>query len=226
MKSKWKYFSTWWIIKRKQLFNLLLPKGNYYTRFVIVCTGRSGSTLLHTYLNSHPQIWSYGEILRKRLVKEKPIISLERMVFKPHTKAIRAIGLKMFYDYREQEAYQRAFEEVVNDRDIKVIHLTREDKRQQLISLKRAEETGIWSSTSKLQTKVEVDFSAEELVAYEKKINSSATEIRSLFASHQMLEVTYEALTTDAQEVLSRVQQFLGVKPKRLFTLLIKQGDG
>lgn len=46
--------------KIKRLF--FLPKSKSYSRFVIVCNGRTGSNMLVSYLNSHPEILCFNEV--------------------------------------------------------------------------------------------------------------------------------------------------------------------
>lgn len=54
------YFRTVSAIYLKRAANLIPAfKGRDYTAFAIVGRARTGSTLLHTYLNSHPQNFVY-----------------------------------------------------------------------------------------------------------------------------------------------------------------------
>src|SRR5688572_9500988 len=95
------HLRTYLIIKKKELLNYVRSKGHHYTSFVILCEPRTGSTLLHTFLNFHPNIRSYGEILRE-LVEKNNNLNLNVLnanIFKPHAKHLQAVGLKLFYFY-------------------------------------------------------------------------------------------------------------------------------
>lgn len=94
MRFWFKYFRTWLIIKKKQLLNLFPQSKNNYIRFAIICAPRSGSNWLHTLLNSHHNIISYGEILRKTHVNNptQKLPTLNELVFYPHHPSIKAVG--------------------------------------------------------------------------------------------------------------------------------------
>ena len=143
MNSNLLHLHTWLIIKRKQLLNFFPGKGRHFTKFVIVCAPRSGSTWLHTLLNSHAQIFSYGEILREtcEVNPQKQLPSLEELVFYPHHASIQAVGLKVFYEYKTNEPFRRSFQDIAADPSVCIIHLIREDKAAQFKSLKQAEAT-------------------------------------------------------------------------------------
>jgi len=222
----WRYLKTWLIVQRKRLLRLIdKSKGEDFTRFVIVCAPRSGSTMLHTYLNSHSQILSHGEIIRRRIEQGEDVISIKEFAFSPQSKKIKAVGLKLFYEHMDQKGFKVAFDEVLDDDEIKVIHLQRRDKRKQFLSLRKAEKSGAWSSTLKQKEEVEVSITEQEYVDYEKEQQQLVDRVRERFAGHEVIEVSYEELVKDPKHELERIQQFIEVEPKKLFTLLQKQGE-
>src|SRR5687767_1263907 len=95
------------IIKKKKWLNALSSKKNKeFSAFIILCEPRSGSTLLHTFLNYHPHIMSYGELLRENLEARKILHTPESLVLlKPHSSRLKAIGLKIFYEYTDDDRY-------------------------------------------------------------------------------------------------------------------------
>jgi LPS sulfotransferase NodH len=227
------YLRTYLIIKRKQVLNAIsLSKSKKYTPFVILSEPRSGSTMLHTYLNSHTQIKSYGEVLRENIeanaiVKETtPYINT--LAFKPHTPALKAIGLKLFYEYYEDPRYAESFKYIVNRNDVKIIYLIRRDILKVYVSLKIAQKTNVWSSvksaTNGTQPRITID--RHDYIKFREEHLRHRRLFVSLLKDHPLLEVAYEDLVQNPQPILNSIQQFLGVKPKALFTLLKQQNPG
>lgn len=220
-----RYLRTWLIIKRKQFLNFFPSKEKKFTKFAIVCAPRSGSTWLHTLLNSHPKIISYGEILRENHEtnpKEK-LVSIHELVFHLHHSSIKAIGLKLFYEYENDKVYQNSFNEIIKDKSIHIIHLVREDKSAQFKSLKRAEKTQKWSSGKSKEQTISVTIDPDELGDYQRNVLISEEHIDDLFLHHPLLKIKYEDLLSDQKSVLATAQIFLNVKPRKLFSLLKRQ---
>jgi LPS sulfotransferase NodH len=223
------HLRTYLIIKRKAILNTLdIRKKSDYTPFIILCQPRSGSTLLHTYLNSNPQIKSHGETLRERL--EEDITALEGanicdLIFHPYTPGLKAVGLKIFYEYSTSNGYKEIFQQIVNKKDIHVIHLVRKDTLKLFTSLKIAEKTNVWSSLKasviNLQHKITID--PTEYEGFLKTFNSHHQTMNRLFENHPCLTVEYESLVRNPEMILESIQRFLKVKPRKLFTLLKKQ---
>lgn len=222
------HLRTYLIIKQKQFVDAIsLRKTESYTRFVILCEPRTGSTLLHTYLNYHPHIRSYGEILRENAEENKSIAHepVKTYVFKPHAAQLKAVGLKLFYSYYQAPPFHDAFQEVIKMQDVKVIHLIREDILQQYVSHNIAKQSGEWSasrSDSKNEYRkllVDLNHLKQFVTAYYQK----RALIKGYFAHHEKLDITYERLKDDTEHVLAEVQQFLKVEPRKLLTLLQKQ---
>lgn len=229
----WYYFQylrTYLIIKRKQWLDKMSGmKGLDYTAFVILCEPRSGSTLLHTYLNSHSQVISYGEVLRMELEKTsqpKKADPLSDIVFTSHAKQIKAVGLKLFYSYVDDPDYARSFDQLVARKDVKVIHLVRKNLLELYVSLKTAEQTNVWSATrpSAKVTPITVDVDDySKFIATHKR---QETRMADLFKDHTMLTISYDDLAQAPEQTLLTVQKFLGVQPQNLFTLLARQSQG
>ena len=225
MKFKLLYLRTWLIIKRKQMLNFFPAKGKCFTKFVIVCAPRSGSTWLHTLLNSHAQIFSYGEILREtcEVNPQKQLPSLEELIFHPHHASIQAAGLKVFYEYETIESFKKSFQEIVADPSICIIHLIRKDKTAQFKSLKQAEATQQWSSGKPADKQKPIIIEPGEFEIYQNDLIQKEKEIDLMFLQHPCLKITYEDLFDQHEKLCSSIQEFLKVKPRKLFSLLQKQ---
>lgn len=227
------YLRTYLIIKRKQLLNAIsLSKSKNYTPFVILSEPRSGSTMLHTYLNSHTEIKSYGEVLRENIeanaIATETTPYIESLAFKPHTKALKAIGLKLFYEYFEDPRYSSSFNYVINRKDVKIIYLIRRDILKVYVSLKIAQKTNVWSSVKSAgnEPRPKITIDRNDYIQFREEHLRHRRLFVTLLKDHPLLEVAYEDLVQNPQPVLKSVQQFLGVKPKALFTLLKQQNPG
>ncbi|ARS37159.1 Stf0 family sulfotransferase [Pontibacter actiniarum] len=224
------HLRTYLIIKRKQLSNAVSrQKGRGYTPFAILCEPRTGSTLLHTYLNFHPQVMSYGEVLREKRVaglytSPQPVSAY---VFKPHSPQIKAVGLKLFYSYLQDPFYQSAFDEVMQRKDVRIIHLVRKDLLKQYVSLEIAKKTKVWSAdrahVKPEREKMHID--CEDLTRFLDLYMQNQNYLKGLFQQHEVLSIAYEGLSERPSEVLEEVQRFLGVQPRTLLSLLQKQSS-
>lgn len=223
-----KYFQTWFIIKRKQILNRYFSSQNHYLQFAIVCAPRSGSNWLHTLLNSHPNILSKGEILRRTYESKmlEEIAPIQDLIFHSQHTSIKAVGLKLFYQYLNNENYGKSFQEVIDNADISIIHLVREDSLAQYASLKRAEDTQRWSQSKSSDKAASIIIDHKDFINYQKEIQEKKSIIKDLFMKHQVLEVCYEQMVTRPHETLIGVQEFLNIKPRKLFSLLQKQSTG
>src|SRR5437879_1043027 len=119
--------------------------------YVITCPARTGSTMLVHLLRSHPEICSHDEVFSSPgtiggmtgtyLIKcraepdfvnylsaEKdrdPIKFLYKIVLDLQGK--KAVGFKLKHDELVLPGYRGLREEIVNDRDFRIIHLRREN---------------------------------------------------------------------------------------------------
>lgn len=217
------------IIKRKAILNAIDPRQtSNYTPFIILCQPRSGSTLLHTYLNSNPEIKSYGEILQEAIKKNTQALheaNIRDLVFDPHSPTIKAVGLKIFYEYTGNTKYKEVFKQIAEQNEIHVIHLVRKNTLKLFTSLKIAEETNVWSisKASEANTLHKVEIDPKEYESFLKTHKSYKELMSRLFENHPCLTVEYELLSNDPQTTLKSIQRFLKVEPRKLFTLLKKQ---
>ena len=216
---------TIYITRKKQLISKFWPvKFAPKTKFIILSKPRTGSTLLHTLLNSHPNIYSYGETLR-RVGVNKTGFTLNNEVFKDHPKSIMAVGLKIFYHYFEDNNFNQFFDEVRRNQHIKIIHLLRNNDLDTFISLKNAEKTNQWSIEKDLPYSQirSLNPDINEFKEYLKYSNNLQQSITQAFEKHQTLDISYEMLVKNQKICLNEIQDFLGVPQKKLFTLLKKQ---
>lgn len=222
------YLQTLFILYQKRLIERLsFTKSHDYTPFIILCPARSGSTLLHTLLNAHPNVHSHGEILRHASEKTHHLPSglLKNQVFKPYSKNIKAVGLKVFYEYSDQ--FKGEFAELTQYPNLKVIHLYRNNMLDAFLSLKKAELFQQWNDTQAVKNRSldPVTIDPEKFKKYISEQTSYRSSVLSIFKDHEVLHISYEQLTSKKDQALEKVTHFLNISPKKMFSLLKKQNQ-
>lgn len=216
-----------------------------YQPFVILGTARTGSTMLWSYLNSHPDILCmrgvYGstnkinfgkyywdlpeEYQSEELIKlrnERPIEFLENYVFKEYSKPYKAVGFKYFYDH---DRHLSNMNEVACYFDanpaIKFIHLKRDNLLATLFSYKRALAQQEWTSA---KPDYKTSLSVQECNDYFLDILTYQKRFDELF-TNRTLQVNYDNMLNDTQQSLQTIQKFIGVKQMKLSTITNKNKE-
>jgi LPS sulfotransferase NodH len=213
---------------RNLLIRFLSPSHSEYTRFVILCHPRTGSTLLHTYLNSHWNVISYGNLVgmdfKQRVLEKGQTVDsfLYTETDHPYPSFIKAAGFKFFYQYSEFD-WSRFMLEFLHNHDYKVIHLRRRDHFRTAISYLLAKQTSAWSSG---QVHEPVTLDAYEVIKAMKALGEYENQFFQIAKDFNNIEVLYEELAEEPDKVLAAIQSFLNVPHRRLISVLKKQhGD-
>ena len=197
-------------------------------RFVILAAPRTGSNMLCSMLNSHPQVLCHHELFNPEGIHyaldhrageldfgspaerdRDPEGFLARLWQQPGGAA--ALGFKLNRDQNDT-----AFNAVLADPDIRKIVLLRRNRIQTFVSEAVARETGRWESYafSDLRPypgKIYVDVrQLREHVACNQAYHAALHE-RLAATGQQCLDVAYEDLAEPAEQ--ARILQYLGVAP-------------
>lgn len=183
-----------------------------YVPFIVLTRSRTGSNLLLSFLNSHPNVFCEGEIFAK-LNGADPLRKLERTFGKqPHH--IHAKGFKIFY-YHPLDAEATAFwAELERRTDIRIIHLTRENILRTLVSRKIAGIKGSWTGTSFDKSDSHdksVILTADELEEGFLQTQAWEDSAERQFNRHPILRMTYEQITTAPAASYQALSDFLGI---------------
>lgn len=208
-----------------------LFKGKNYTKFVVVARPRTGSNMLLNSLRTHPNVQVFGEILRggadtatKEAVKRSAKNYFEENIFKRYAESIRAVGFKIFYQHPVWDQTGTVWPCLQAMRDLRVVHLKRQNLLRILVSAKIARKTDIWKqSGAEQETDKRITLTAEECMEFFQKAVNQEKETDERFAGHPVLQLTYEDLTSQYHLQMKLVQEFLGVKPLQLPQKTIKQ---
>ena len=207
--------------KTKQILNgLPFFKSDNYTRFLIVGHPRTGTSLLHTFLNSHWNILSLNEPLTNT--------TDSRMLFKKYPKLIKAIGFKYFYEYTEDASKRNTLIELLKNKNIKIIKIERKNYLRTYVSHCIAEKTNEWSSTELKHYSIDYKkiFLTKEAClnafAQYKKNEQDTNAIIKKF-NIPVFETEYEMLIQQPNELMFAIQKFLGVSQLTPQSLLLRQ---
>ena len=139
------------------------PGSGGYVRFIILSAARTGSNLLASSLNSSPEIVCFREIFK---VREKHVVDynvagydrfngedlalrsddfkafLRERIFCSHPVDVHAVGFKMPYNHFW--GYEGLLPWLADDEELRVVHLQRRNILRMLLSLRVAEQTGVY----------------------------------------------------------------------------------
>lgn len=216
-----------------------------YRLFIILGTARTGSTLLWSYLNSHPDILClrgifgstnkinfgkfYGDLPEecqsKELIKlrnERPVEFLNSFIWKEYSKLYSAVGFKYFYDHNRHQLNKSALTEYFKlNTGIKCIHLKRDNLLAALFSYKRALYQKQWQNAD---PDYRVSIPIEECNKYFVRILESQKQYDELFKD-RILEINYNNLINNTGRTLEDILEFIGVEKMSLTTETIKNKE-
>ena len=242
-KSKRYYHKT-----RDYLYQKKVLSGNrLYKKFIILGTGRTGSNMLMSALQAHPQVVIYGEIFNNarhdrigsinrypsyikhqkalKIRKEQPIDFLDNHIFRIYPKSTEAVGFKFFYWHCHEHHWKCVWDHLKSMQDLKIIHIKRKNRLDTFLSLKLAQNNKQWSqkqiNDEKNQIAVTLDF--DECLRSFNDWEEKEVFYDHYFAGHPMLEVFYEHLCEEYDQKIYDIVDFLGLTPLYLKPATLKQ---
>ncbi|HCQ28984.1 MAG TPA: hypothetical protein DIU39_01785 [Flavobacteriales bacterium] len=216
-----------------------------YQPFIILGTARTGSTMLWSYLNSHPDILClrgvygstnkinfgkyYGELPEEyhsseliKLRNERPIEFLENYIWKKYSKPFKAVGFKYFYDHdRHLSNNEELIRYFKSNKAIKFLHLKRENLLATLFSYKRALAQQQWT---RADTNYKTSITIQECKEYFQRILYNQKLFDKLFAG-RILQISYDNLINSTEQTLTNILDFIEVKALPLTTETIKNKE-
>lgn len=139
-------------------------------------------------------------------------------------------GLDEFMaNYKDQAGMFRRFGEtwdhILNKKDINIIHLKRNNVLRSLVSLHRAFRTNEWlrlkNEPGNDSFNLTLDFDA--CLRFFEHVHEGATRTDEIFSGHEKLDISYEELEKDKDEVLNKIMEFLKLEPYSPSSTLKKQ---
>ncbi len=215
-------------------------------KFVVLSTQRSGSTFLGTCLDSHPDVQAYGELFQhfraERVNMPNPPVRyqvsyqkyleesfLRRLADRFRQKGLiykyleqtyskfedkEAVGFKLMYNQAEKRPDIVRW---LQENNVKVVHLIRENCLKTFVSLELAKKRGVYSST-KLLDKTKIVLDTERLQAQLEDRKNLIGIHRSMFEANPYIEISYEAFIKSRRLETKRLLAFLNVEETQKLT--------
>ena len=184
-----------------------------YNKFIIITRSRTGSNFLMSLLNSHPNILAKGELFRRLEGKSSDQVWNETFSKKP--KHIKYVGFKIFYYHPLDSEDKEVWNYIKKDKNIKIIHLTRNNILRTVVSRAIADKTNTWTNKkgkkidiSDKRVKIDIDSCLNDF----KKTREDENRIRDNYKNRNLMELTYEDLVKDHQKVMNDVFNFLEIE--------------
>lgn len=195
-----------------------------YKKFIVITRSRTGSNLLISFLNSHPNVIAKGEVFRR--IENKSSKDVWRNLFSKVHKNIKYVGCKIFYYHPLDSDDKEVWDLIKRDENIKIIHLTRKNMLRTVLSREIADKTQNWTNKSGKTIKLEdkrVELKIEDCFEEFKTTKSNENGVRNEYMRDAFLEVTYEDLVSDNQGTMNQIFDFLNIPETSAKSKLRKQ---
>ena len=199
--------------------------GSYnYGKFVVITRSRTGSNLLISLLDSHPNVQTYGEIFSR--LNGQTARDIWSYCFSKKSRKLKYLGFKIFYYHPQDSEDQTVWNYILEDKNIKIIHLTRDNMLRTVVSNQVAHKTDAWVNhdpdlSEDLDKRIELN--VDECLKEFKKIKEWENNTRDKFRNHDIFEMSYEELAIDRQKSADNVFKFLSLPSSKVNTTLQKQ---
>ncbi|CAO3424247.1 sulfotransferase [Azospirillum doebereinerae] len=217
-------------------------------RFVIVSAARTGSTVLRHMLNNHPNMCCHGELLTRdanaaisrhagyggkksnildfsvEQLKADPARYIREFVLNPGN--FKAVGIKIIYQDLLGTHARGVLDWIRDNKDIKIIHLRRQNRLRRLISHRLAIQSGVFlvhiGGNTPIYDKIKLGL--EECIVDFQEIIRLELMVDGIFSEHSVKSVTYEHIMNSFSDEIDGVLDFIEVPKVPLTSTLVKLG--
>ena len=204
------------------------------TPFVLIGPGRSGSTLVQTLLDSHPNCVCMNELWQQKSSMWRGYYVLHRKSWStrnfneithnalcsPQPPWIHSVGFKVLYGQPQDETQREiTWEHLLGIKNLKIVRVKR-NLIQSTISAAIARATGYWINKPTTEP-IELEVELVKRI-YERKIKLEY-EMDQKLSEWSIFELNFEAFTRDLASQLQVLQTFLGLTPLDLKPTLKRQ---
>ncbi|KVI02673.1 Sulfotransferase domain-containing protein [Cynara cardunculus var. scolymus] len=234
------------IIDRSQIPYLHYPKpktfnrsecaGNPVRLFAIVSMQRSGSGWFETFLNSHLNISSNGEIFGPKFRRNNVssviqtldrVYNLDWFTSSSKNECSAAIGFKWMLNQGLMQ-YPKEIEQYFNDRGVNVIFLLRRNVLRRLVSMlaNSFDKDAKLLNGADLLSKYKPELNITSLKSDLRGMESTAEKALNYFNSTRHIIIYYEDLMKDPSQKLIEVEDFLKLPRMNLTSQQVKIHKG
>lgn len=188
------------------------------SKFVIVGQGRTGSQLLVSLLNKHPEIYCDSEIFHPeyfgKIIWPKSYIKSREMLAEKKDKSVYGFKVKHYQLLNDQKIKPKKLFEYLNQEGWKFIYLNRSNLLRHSLSNFKANESGVYHSAEKKQyQKLKID--PQELISYMKGKEQFKKEECEALEGISYLSVNYEKDLSNAecqQRTANQIFEYLNLQ--------------
>lgn len=192
------------------------------TNFIITYHDRSGSHLLVSLLNSHPEVYCEGEVFNK--LNETECNLYFQKYLNSEQRRNKTKGFKMPYSFQTSRR-NNIWHKSKGNTQFKIIHLSRSNLLRAYISNEIAKKTAVWyggrSKQPNLNEKI-IKLNAKDCLLW---INSTLRQQKKSeydFRHHISFTLTYENFLFDDNKI-NELFKFLGVDPNHKASTPLKK---
>lgn len=212
---------------------------NGQQHFVIISSGRAGSTMLKSLLDNHPAIVCFGEVLNRdkilwdqgdfnatmntpevhALRNQDPTAFIDMLLHSVEHESVRAVGYKSIYNhYSYGPAFKRLIPYLLDKPGLKVLHNKRRNVFKTFCSYRVAAER---TKRGKLmnayqkgdhETDMHIIVDPARCLEFIRSTEREGQRFDALFADCDMTDVHYEDLARRTGLEMKRLFAFLGVE--------------
>ncbi len=224
----------------KEIFpeRILASRNMNYQKFIILSSPRTGSEWLTSLFNSHGQMVAYSELFHHQFIpwiygRDRPVLTelfqfrekypiefMRDIIFRGYPKKIKAVGFKI-HDYKQplKDALV-VWAYLCNLADLKIIRLRRKNWLKQFVSFELAKKTGNWhvtaGSSPLSQPPGKIRLKHEDCLRFFHRLEVLDKFFTKITKDKPVYKVCYEDLCADTTSRLNEMQEFLGLKIKKL----------
>ncbi|MEM7520426.1 MAG: Stf0 family sulfotransferase [Pseudomonadota bacterium] len=211
-----------------------------YQPFIIISSGRAGSTFLVERLNSHPKMICFAEVMHpntigwysewrprsgrmRRLRDTAPKAFWLNQVWDRQWRGTQAVGAKiLFLGLTAQLDFLRDL--LTDVPNAKVIFLSRRNVLSYVVSALAAKSTGQYQlrEGEVAPNTATVKIEPEQLSAAQAMMKASALAVDHLLPHERVLKITYEDLVGKTAQVDAQLLNFLGISHAPLASGIVK----
>jgi LPS sulfotransferase NodH len=211
------------MLKNIKMLKKYFRQNTKKTRFVIIFSGRSGSTHLRSLLNNHPDIFCRDEKFhdKNKNYSSDRVNTIAKELSSVFSSNKNVVGFKFKFP-EQHEWYPEVEDFIQKEEDIKIIFLYRKNivkqaisKQNQLIVYKNIKDSNILKNQNHIKTSIFLDVNWVKDKA-ELIMRSYAFYYGKYKNSKNFIKICYEDLVLNQDKEMERIFNFLNVKPERV----------
>lgn len=199
----------------KKLGNKILCTldSSHFKPFIVLSRSRTGSNMLISFLENHPDVHAEREILNKLNGRNYKELLAKGFHRKSHK--IKASGFKIFYYHPLDDKSCPIWDDLVKIKKLSIIHLKRRNILRTLISREIASNHDTWLATSRKKVRAiknkAVTFDVETLKIRFNRTKEWEAKGDEMFKNHPLLHVCYEDMVRDPEGIFAKITDFLDI---------------